>query len=106
MIARIHFIVFLLILSAAFQRAEAALNFSISSIPARGTGTITVAVADVNGDGKPDLICANYSDTNNTLTVLTNNGNGVFGSNASLAVGSGGVGLVVAADFNGDGKPD
>jgi hypothetical protein len=102
---RYHFILFSLILSVAFQRAEAALSFSTSTIPAGGLGSINVAVADVNGDGKPDLICANYSDPTNTLTILTNNGSGVFGSNASLAVSTG-VGLVVVADFNGDGKPD
>ena len=59
--------------------------------------------ADVNGDGKPDLISANFDD--NTLTVLTNNGSGGFGFNATLAVGSW-AGCVVAADVNGDGKLD
>ena len=60
-------------------------------------------MADVNGDGKPDLICANGGI--NTLTVLTNNGYGVFGSNATLNVGAFPT-SVVAADINGDGKPD
>ena len=59
--------------------------------------------ADVNGDGKLDLISANVND--NTLTVLTNNGSGVFGSNATLTVGSY-PNCVVAADVNGDGKSD
>jgi hypothetical protein len=59
--------------------------------------------ADVNNDGKLDLICANFSAA--TLTVLTNNGRGVFGSNATLNVSTG-PGCVVAADVNGDGKLD
>ena len=63
----------------------------------------SVAVADVNGDGKPDLISANSN--NGTLTVLTNNGNGGFGLNATLTVGSGPA-SVIAADVNGNGKPD
>ena len=68
-----------------------------------GSQPFSVVAADVNGDGKPDLICANYGD--NTLTVLTNNGSGAFGSNATLSVG-GHPYFVVAADVNGDGKPD
>jgi len=64
---------------------------------------VSVAVADVNGDGKPDLISANSND--GTLTVLTNNGNGGFGLNATLTVGSA-PSSVIAVDVNGDGKPD
>jgi hypothetical protein len=62
-----------------------------------------VAVADVNGDGKMDLISANYGD--NTLIVLTNSGKGVFIAASTNAVG-GGPDSVAAADVNGDGKPD
>jgi hypothetical protein len=68
-----------------------------------GHGPGCVVAADVNGDNKLDLICANYID--NTLTVLTNSGNGVFGSNATINVGKGPA-CVVAADVNGDGKLD
>ena len=35
-----------------------------------GSSPSTIAAADVNGDGKPDLICANYF--NSTLSILTN----------------------------------
>lgn len=62
-----------------------------------------VVSADVNGDSKPDII--NVNNLANTLTVLTNNGSGSFGSNATFAVGGGPL-AVVAADVNGDGKPD
>ena len=50
-----------------------------------------------------DLICANVFD--NTLSVLTNNGTGVFGTNATLTVGREPA-SVVAADVNGDGQVD
>ncbi|HEY4416511.1 MAG TPA: FG-GAP-like repeat-containing protein, partial [Verrucomicrobiae bacterium] len=62
-----------------------------------------LVAADMNGDGKLDLISANSGD--NTLTVLTNNGSGVFGSSATYSVGSQPL-YVVAADVNGDGKLD
>ena len=68
-----------------------------------GTMPDSVVAADVNGDGKVDLICANYADS--TLTVLTNNGSGRFGSNATYAAGSHPV-QVIAADVNGDGAVD
>lgn len=64
---------------------------------------ISVAAADVNGDGKADLVCANFM--NNNLSVLTNKGSGSLGSNATYAVASS-PRFVVAADINGDGKPD
>jgi hypothetical protein len=62
-----------------------------------------VTATDFNGDGKVDLVCVNFGG--NTLTVLTNNGNGNFGSNATLNVGSEPI-SVTAADVNGDGKAD
>jgi hypothetical protein len=58
---------------------------------------------DVNGDGKVDLVCANSGT--NTLLVLTNNGSGIFGSNATYTVGLYPY-WVIAADVNGDGKID
>jgi len=68
-----------------------------------GAAPSCVIAADVNGDGKLDLITANLGD--NTLTVLTNNGSGLFGSNATLSVGIDPQ-SVIAADINGDGKQD
>jgi hypothetical protein len=47
--------------------------------------SICVAAADLNGDGNPDLVSANWYD--GTLTVLTNNGHGAFGFNARLSAG-------------------
>ena len=48
-----------------------------------GTGASSVAVADVNGDGKPDLvvanICASSTDcSKGTVAVLLGNGDGTF----------------------------
>jgi hypothetical protein len=79
------------------------LPFMLSSSPSVGSGPFAVTVADINGDGKMDLISANFGGQ--TLTVLTNNGHGGFGFNATLTVDSSPA-SVVAADVNGDGRMD
>lgn len=78
--------------------------FTLASSPSTGSGTYPSAVtaADVNGDGKIDLISANF---NGSLTVLTNNGKGVFTISSTPSAGSVLYG-VTAADVNGDGKID
>lgn len=80
-------------------------GFVLSSSHSVGNFPMSVTSADVNGDGKPDLISANGSGNN--LTVLTNNGSGGFALSSSPSVGaSAGPVFVIAADVNGDGKPD
>lgn len=70
----------------------------------------SVAVADVNRDGRPDLIvsnwCASGDCSNGTVSVLLGNGNGTFHS--AVTYGSGGQfsSPVMVADLNGDGKLD
>ncbi|HSZ57445.1 MAG TPA: FG-GAP-like repeat-containing protein [Tepidisphaeraceae bacterium] len=62
----------------------------------------TLAVADVNGDGKPDLIVGNYYA--NDVAVLLGNGNGTF--QAPLTFANTSPYLISVADINGDGRPD
>ncbi|HZR29381.1 MAG TPA: FG-GAP-like repeat-containing protein [Terriglobales bacterium] len=68
-----------------------------------GTAPFFVGVADVNGDGKLDLITANGSS--NDISVLLGSGNGTFAPATNFAVGRDPI-SVVAGDFNGDGKID
>jgi hypothetical protein len=60
-------------------------------------------VADLNGDGHPDIVVANTSW--NTLGILLGNGDGTFEAVKEVQLLSAPVTLV-AADFNGDGKTD
>jgi hypothetical protein len=77
-----------------------------------GYGASSVAVADVNADGHPDLIVAT-SDPNGPgssgpgqLGVLLGNGDGTFQAAESFPAGGGGSRWVAAADVNHDGNPD
>lgn len=72
---------------------------------AGGAQTASVAIADLNGDGKPDLVVAN-SYYSNTVGVLMGKGDGTFRSVVTYSSGGGGPWSVVVADANGDGKPD
>jgi hypothetical protein len=80
-----------------------------------GPGTepiVSMAVADVNADGKPDIIvangCVNNCGNNGTVGVLLGNGNGSFQSIVTYGTGSIVLGTtsVAVGDINGDGKLD
>jgi hypothetical protein len=70
-----------------------------------GVDPRALAVGDVNLDGKPDLVVANYFSNN--VTILLGNGSGGF-SPATIAPASVGTSpcFVVVNDFNLDNKPD
>ena len=61
----------------------------------------SVAVGDLNGDGKPDLVTANWPGS---VSVLLGNGNGTFRAHIDYAVNE--PNWVAVADFNGDGRLD
>ncbi len=67
-----------------------------------GTVNVDVKVADLNGDGKPDLVVANATSG---LVVLPGNGDGTFAAPQGFAVG-GAQYAVNVGDLNGDGHPD
>jgi uncharacterized protein (TIGR03437 family) len=63
-----------------------------------------VTAADLNGDGRPDLVIANLGS--NSLTILLNDGIGGFTALAPLSLGALSPQSVLAADLNGDHKID
>ena len=76
-----------------------------------GWRPFSVAVADVNGDSKPDLLVANWCATGNncgdgSATVLLGNGDGTFQAAVAFASGALYSTSVAVADVNADGKPD
>ena len=68
-----------------------------------GTNPNSVTTADINGDGKKDLVVANLGSNN--VSVLLNDGNGSFGTATNYPAGTSGN-FVAVADFNGDSKLD
>ena len=68
-----------------------------------GSPKVAVAVGDINGDGKPDIVVSDpYLKS---VSVLLNNGNGTFGTPLTSTVGGTPTALAVR-DVSGDGKLD
>jgi hypothetical protein len=70
-----------------------------------GSAPASVAAADLNGDGRLDLVSADTSS--NRLSIFFQASTGAFPTTASIALNTGsGPRSVVAADLNGDGQLD
>jgi hypothetical protein len=70
---------------------------------AAGNGPTSIAVADYNLDGLPDLAVSD--ETDNAISVIFNLGSQQFAPNVELPVGTAPV-SAATADFNADGRPD
>jgi len=77
-------------------------KFGTAKSYAVGSTPNSVAIADLNGDGKLDLVVSNLSGT---VSVLLGNGDGTFQTAQTFTAGTD-IPSVSAVDLNGDTKPD
>ena len=75
-----------------------------NEISGTGSGTVSVTIADLNGDGISDLAVTNYG--NDSVSIILGNGNGTFQTPVPYSLRLFNLQSVTAADFNGDGIPD
>jgi hypothetical protein len=90
--------------SVLLNRGDGTFFDPVVSATGPGTGPYSIAVADFNLDGVPDVVTANFMTS--TASVLLGIGNGAF--EAPIDAGRTGESSygVAAGDFNGDTKPD
>ncbi len=95
----------------SFFPASGKVNF-LPAVPyaTSGYNPYSVAIADVNGDGMPDLVIANESQSRNdsqgSISVMLGKGNGKFRAPVNYSSGGQGAYSISVADVNGDGKLD
>jgi hypothetical protein len=78
-------------------------TFQASSYPTT-SGARFVAIADLDGDGNPDLVTAHCCDAGD-MSYMSGNGDGTFRLEAHFPGGASPVGIAIG-DFNSDGRPD
>ncbi len=90
------------------RAAPSACCWATATAPSRRPSTsppscFKLVIGDFNGDGKLDIVTANYNG--DSVSVLLGNGDGTFQAAQTFAIGADAE-YVAAGDFNGDGKLD
>jgi hypothetical protein len=86
------------------QQPDGSYSISTDNLGIKGINPYTLAIGDLNGDGRLDLATANYG--NSTAYVLLQEPNGSF-SSLRYSLGTGAIPYAVAiGDLNNDGRLD
>jgi FG-GAP-like repeat len=88
---------------AAASRGATCIDFAPAVNYDAGAAPRFIVSADLNHDGKLDLVIANQNSRN--VSVLIGNGGGTFAPAVNYAVDDTPLSVAIA-DVNGDGKPD
>ncbi len=94
----------------SFLRNEGEGRFAQPVVYSGSTRAAGIAVGDVNGDGRPDVIVSDGDGLSfgNSLSLYFGSGNGNFGPRQALSLGTGTIAPIgiAAGDFDGDGDVD
>lgn len=75
------------------------------AVPTTAASPVDIAIGDLNGDGKRDVVVAN--NASNNISVFLGNGDGTFQTGVTTSVTNNGrPTALILADFNGDQKLD
>lgn len=92
------------IVSVLFGQASGTFSAPVTySAGPGGFGSFGSDVGDLNGDGRPDIVTADFNS--GTMSVLLQQPNGTFGPATNLSMGAGAWDIELA-DLNGDGRLD
>lgn len=85
--------------------AQSTLSFASAVRYPGGSWDMMIQAGDVNGDGKIDVVAADFSSPDASAEVYLNKGDGTFGLPAKYITGTG-TGSISLGDFSGDGRLD